>query len=517
MKIKTLLFLLLLLFTLSYSNAQTVIKMEKAGGVYKIPCKVNGLSLKFIFDTGASDVTLSLTEALFMLKNGFLNDKDFLGTEYYRIANGDIQEGTKVNLKIIEIEGLKIYNVQASIVHTTDAPLLMGQSALQRFGKLSIDYSTNTLSLGSSQNNVTTSTHTKTSTPDEYGITCRDIDGNIYATEIIGYKVWMAENLKTTRYNNGDTIIEDNTIGYVDYRTREKDKRGKISQGHLYNWYAISEQRNICPKGWRIPSREDVVELAEYYGLVGDKNEYSYGSKGNVLVSLFSEYDRIWTSTFNGSSSSFLFVARPAESRLSIYYKNKDDFYSARCIKDLSEQGYYESGMEKAKLGDYNGAIDEFTEVIKINPNNARAYYNRGLAKSHKKNFKEAVDDLSKAIIIDLTFVDAWVIRGIILSEDIEDYKGAIKDFSVAIKLNPNDADIFVYRGNAKAYLKEYKSAIDDFNKAIEINVNHGEAYYYRGISKCILGLKEDGCWDLNRSLDLDIKEAAEMKRKLCK
>ena len=87
--------------------SQVRILMEKEGGVYKVPCKVNGVTLNFIFDTGASEVSLSLTEALFMLKNGYLEEKDFLGVSYAQIASGDIVENTKVILKEIEIGGLK--------------------------------------------------------------------------------------------------------------------------------------------------------------------------------------------------------------------------------------------------------------------------------------------------------------------------------------------------------------------------------------------------------------------------
>ena len=189
---KKILSLFIIYSCLFSGNAQTTIKMEKTGGVYKIPCKVNGLGLKFIFDTGASDVSLSLTEALFMLKNGYLSDKDFLGTEYYRIANGDIQEGTKVNLKSIEIGGQKIYNVEASIAHTTDAPLLFGQSALQRFGKFSIDYSTNSLILGGNASSTQKSNLN-------------------HASVKIGTQEWMTTNLNVERFRNGDTIREAKT------------------------------------------------------------------------------------------------------------------------------------------------------------------------------------------------------------------------------------------------------------------------------------------------------------------
>lgn len=143
---KNLTFIITVFITLQ-GYSQTVIKMEKVNGVFLMPCKVNGLSLKFIFDTGASDVSISLTEALFMLKNGYLNKEDLIGTEYYRIANGDIQEGTKITLKEIEIGKLKLYNVKASIVHSLSAPLLLGQTALSKLGKIEFDYSNNTLTI----------------------------------------------------------------------------------------------------------------------------------------------------------------------------------------------------------------------------------------------------------------------------------------------------------------------------------------------------------------------------------
>ena len=125
--------------------SQTSIVLEKKNGVYFVPCKVNGLNMKFIFDTGASDVTISSTEALFMLKNGYLSKNDLIGTEYYQIANGDIQKGTKILIRNIKIGGYQLHNVQASIIHNSNAPLLLGQSALEKLGKFYFDYSKNTL------------------------------------------------------------------------------------------------------------------------------------------------------------------------------------------------------------------------------------------------------------------------------------------------------------------------------------------------------------------------------------
>ena len=112
-----------------------------------MPCFVNGLKLRFIFDTGASNVSISLTEAIFMVKNDYLSEEDLLNIEYYRFANGDIGKGTKVILRQISIGSLILKNVEASVVHELDAPLLLGQSALSRLGKIQFDYSNNTLTV----------------------------------------------------------------------------------------------------------------------------------------------------------------------------------------------------------------------------------------------------------------------------------------------------------------------------------------------------------------------------------
>ena len=70
--------------------------MTPKGNVYSLSGKINGLELNFIFDTGASDVYLSMTEAIFMLKNGYLAQNDFTGISYSQIANGEIVENTTV-------------------------------------------------------------------------------------------------------------------------------------------------------------------------------------------------------------------------------------------------------------------------------------------------------------------------------------------------------------------------------------------------------------------------------------
>jgi len=125
------------------SHKKTEISMRKSGGVYYVPVTINGVEMEFIFDTGASDITISTTEALFLMKHGYLEENDFLGTQQYRIADGSISEGIVINLKSVSIGNRTLYNVKGSIIDNLDAPLLLGQSALQQFGKVTIDYTNN--------------------------------------------------------------------------------------------------------------------------------------------------------------------------------------------------------------------------------------------------------------------------------------------------------------------------------------------------------------------------------------
>lgn len=122
------------------------IRMVYENGIYKIPIKINGISMDFIFDTGASTISISETEAIFLIKQGKILEDDILGSIYYQDATGKISEGTQINLRSVSIGENEVYNVKASVVHNLGAPLLLGQSALSRFGKVTIDYNKNVIS-----------------------------------------------------------------------------------------------------------------------------------------------------------------------------------------------------------------------------------------------------------------------------------------------------------------------------------------------------------------------------------
>ncbi len=117
------------------------IKLVKKDGVYYLNVIVNDeLSWEMIFDTGASDVSISKTEALYMLKHGSLMLDDITGQASYKNADGQISTGTTIILKKIDLgRGIILYNVRASIVESLNAPLLLGQSALEQFNTITFD------------------------------------------------------------------------------------------------------------------------------------------------------------------------------------------------------------------------------------------------------------------------------------------------------------------------------------------------------------------------------------------
>lgn len=115
--------------------------------------------------------------------------------------------------------------------------------------------------------------------------TLTDIDGNTYQTVKIGSQWWMAENLRVTRYRNGDPIpnVTDNTDwanlttgAYCNYDNNESNV---ATYGRLYNWYAVDDSRSIAPAGWHVPTDEEWKELEMFLGMSRSEAD-DWGDRG---------------------------------------------------------------------------------------------------------------------------------------------------------------------------------------------------------------------------------------------
>ena len=122
-----------------FAMAQKVIQMQKENGVFKISCSVNGAKMKMIFDTGASAVSLSESMANFLYDNDYISKEDILGSGKTQTADGTIHNNVIISIKDIEISGLHLKDVKAIVLSSQNAPLLLGQTAIQKLGHISLN------------------------------------------------------------------------------------------------------------------------------------------------------------------------------------------------------------------------------------------------------------------------------------------------------------------------------------------------------------------------------------------
>ena len=118
---------------------ENILAMENENGVKYVWIEINGIRLRFIFDTGASSICISPAEATVLYRQGTLSDDDIIDKEYFQDATGKISEGTKINLRTVKVGNITLKNVSATVIDNVDAPLLLGQSVLENFGNIEID------------------------------------------------------------------------------------------------------------------------------------------------------------------------------------------------------------------------------------------------------------------------------------------------------------------------------------------------------------------------------------------
>lgn len=173
----------------------------------------------------------------------------------------------------------------------------------------------------------------------EYG-TVTDIDGNEYKTIAIGTQTWMAENLRVTRYSNGDSIIflplsagkgvfHLQTQGVYCAYDDTADPDSLATYGLLYNGHTVVDQRNLCPDGWHVPSDEEWITLVTYL----DNGENAFDPNGTgtngVVGGRLKEVGTLHWNAPNPADNSSGFTALPGGIRYgdTYYYKSQQALF----------------------------------------------------------------------------------------------------------------------------------------------------------------------------------------------
>jgi len=199
-----------------------------------------------------------------------------------------------------------------------------------------------------------------------YGSGVTDIDGNFYNSIIINGQEWMTENLRTTAYANGDTIAnipnatQWNNLTSGAWIHYKNDSQYENPYGKLYNWFAVTDPRNVCPTGWHAPSDSEWTVLSDYLGgefLAGGKmkstglqywlspninatNESGFsGLPGGYCVSSAACYTMVttgywWSSTEYSTNNGWFRDLIYNLSRLRRDGGSKKFGLSVRCLKD---------------------------------------------------------------------------------------------------------------------------------------------------------------------------------------
>jgi len=142
-----------------------------------------------------------------------------------------------------------------------------------------------------------------------------DIDGNNYSSQIIGTQEWMTENLKTTKFCNGDIIpnltanaqwaaTQQSSLETAAWSYYNNASSNNSIYGKLYNWYAVADPRNLCPCGWHVPSIDEWTILSDYLG--GD--QVAGGKMKTIGTTL-------WQSPNTSATNTSNFSGRPGGTR----------------------------------------------------------------------------------------------------------------------------------------------------------------------------------------------------------
>lgn len=181
--------------------------------------------------------------------------------------------------------------------------------------------------------------------------TVQDMEGNTYRTVNIGKQVWLAENLRSTKFQDGSKI----KTAFIP----NDDEKNLLKYGRLYDWHDVSDERNICPVGWRVASDDDWKELEKTIGMPEeDLNKKGWRGDNDIAITLkevqpdttFRKFDQSNVNKYN-------FFARPSGIKWKRWYFTQGIYSEFWTSSDATAKDAYNRTLAYSWWNSHKGEI----------------------------------------------------------------------------------------------------------------------------------------------------------------
>ncbi|WP_405296044.1 tetratricopeptide repeat protein [Algibacter sp. Ld11] len=176
--------------------------------------------------------------------------------------------------------------------------------------------------------------------------------------------------------------------------------------------------------------------------------------------------------------------------------------YSKIILTEPDADSYFNRGNARYSLEDFEGARQDYKDAVKIDPNFLDAIYSLGCANYDLNDYSGTIEVLNELLVKEPYYIKAYTLRGLVF-DNLKDYKQALKNYTMAVLMDPS-ADTYYNRGVSLMGINYYKKARNDFSTAIRLNENNGFAYFYRGTANLLLGKYKNAISDFETALKFD-------------
>jgi hypothetical protein len=479
-----LLFLLIaiLFFVSNVTLGQHKISLKEKNGVLYLPCKINGMQLDYVFDTGASIVTINDSIYRLMQSNELISLDDSIGIEKYQDASGDIIECVTFNIKKIEIGGIVLENIKGGVVPNNNKSFLLGQSALKSIGSYNLDIKNKILEINDHALLIdgiykrTTSADSVLNYIIEALIEVNDDSVNTF--NLFDYNKIIQQ--PKALYRKLDSII--NSEEYLMGNTKDTANLilayAYLGSYYINNWEHDKGRHYIK----KFIENENFLKFVIYHRLRNSvpKIYNCVDAIPIVLIAMVHDYydSERYLECIKFGAKTHSFLIKYYNWRKFVFFdpKNKYDYDDYKHIIFI----LHEMANSKVSLSDYNGALRDIDTIFAYSKL-MMDYY-----KYHNMKCERC------------EFYEVYVLKGICY------YK--LKKYAAAI------AEIDKYFRKANLDLKK-----DEEEGVQTVNVeNLSLAYFYRGLAKIELKNKQSGCADLSKSGELGFSDAYDVIQEKC-